>query len=71
MNTSESVSGAASFFKGRRFSNTKDIRKYVQVFAEHGEYEHIEKIRNIDEELTADRLMEEYMFLGLLHDRGG
>lgn len=62
--------GAASFFKGRRFSNTKDIRKYVQVFAEHGEYERIEEIRNIDEELTADRLMEEYMFLGLRMTEG-
>lgn len=62
--------GAASFFKGRRFSNTKDIRKYVQVFAEHGKYEDIEEIRNIDEELTADRLMEEYMFLGLRMTEG-
>lgn len=56
--------GASSFFKKRRFCNTKDINTYINC------EDSFDKIRNVDEELNSDRLMEEYMFLGLRMTKG-
>ncbi len=62
--------GAASFLKGRRFSNTKDIKKYIQTFTEDEGFGNVSDIRDLDEDLNADRLMEEYLFLGLRMTEG-
>ena len=71
--------GAASFLYGRRYTNTSSLEDYIDGMARHRELmtfgDHvansgkardiIEHMRNVEEELDADRLMEEYMFLGL------
>ena len=71
--------GAASFLYGRRYTNTFSLEDYIDGMARHRELmtfgDHvansgkardiIEHMRNVEEELDADRLMEEYMFLGL------
>lgn len=71
--------GAASFLYGRRYTNTDDIAEYIDVMSRchelglfgdpavnAGKVRNLtEGIRNIDEDLCAERLMEEYMFLGL------
>lgn len=54
--------GASSFFKGKRFSNTRDMDIYLDRFSGVGKaYE----IRVQEEDASVSRLMEEYMFLGL------
>lgn len=62
--------GAASFLKGRRFSNTKDIEKYIQTFTPNEIVKDLSCMRTVDEDLNSDRLMEEYMFLGLRMTEG-
>lgn len=71
--------GAASFLYGRRYTNTSDIGSYVDTMerchdldtfgdpvVNSGKVRNIlDKMRCIEESLNADRLMEEYMFLGL------
>ena len=51
--------GAASYFRGARFTNTDDMDIYNK-----------KPVRYIDETVDADRLMEEYMFLGLRVTQG-
>lgn len=62
--------GAASFLKGRRFSNTNDIEKYIETFTPNEAVRDLSCIRTVDEDLNSDRLMEEYMFLGLRMTEG-
>lgn len=65
--------GAASFARGRRYTNTGDIAEYTDIMERYGERgflaqaddEFAGKLRHVDEDLDAERLMEEYMFLGL------
>ena len=71
--------GAASFLYGRRYTNTGDIGNYIDTMENCHELvtfgdpvansrkvrDLLEQMRNVDEELNSDRLMEEYMFLGL------
>ena len=71
--------GAASFLYGRRYTNTSSLEDYIDGMERHRELmtfgdpvansgkarDIIEHMRNVEEELDADRLMEEYMFLGL------
>ena len=71
--------GAASFLYGRRYTNTSDIGNYVDAMERCHELDTfgdpvvnsgkirdiLEKMRRVEEDLNADRLMEEYMFLGL------
>lgn len=65
--------GAASFFERRRFSNTRDFQLYTDtIYHSVSETQHTEKrldvlkkIQNKDEEINTERLMEEFMFLGL------
>lgn len=54
--------GASSYFKGNRFTNTEKLDIYLDRFIG-GKKEN--DIRHVDEEVNSDRLMEEYMFLGL------
>lgn len=61
---------AASFFKGRRFSNKRSISEYISVMndsilnKENPDIS-LDAFHVIDEDINAERLMEEYMFLGL------
>lgn len=71
--------GAASFLYGRRYTNTSDIGEYIGTMEECHELitfgdpvansrkirDLLERTRTVDEEINSDRLMEEYMFLGL------
>ena len=71
--------GAASFLYGRRYTNTSSLEDYIDGMERHRELltfgdpvtnagkarDILEQMRNVEEELDADRLMEEYMFLGL------
>lgn len=71
--------GAASFLYGRRYTNTANIEDYVDAMERHKELvtfgdpienagkarDILEHMRIVEEELDSDRLMEEYMFLGL------
>ena len=71
--------GAASFFNGRRYSNTSDIKQYVDTMEEVFEKRSIDEayripellsIRHIDEAVDIDTLMEEYVIFGLRMTRG-
>lgn len=76
--------GAASFVNGRRYSVTRDIEEYMDCMDECAgllrggsrmhEDESISRllggIRYVDETVNAERLMEEYMFLGLRMIKG-
>ncbi|MGN0396337.1 MAG: radical SAM family heme chaperone HemW [Coprococcus sp.] len=62
--------GASSFWKNRRFSNTQNMEKYIEAFSNYTASSDIMKVRTIDETLNVDRLMEEYMFLGLRMMKG-
>ena len=71
--------GAASFFNGRRYSNTSDIKQYVDMMEEVFEKRSIDEayripellsIRHIDETVDIDTLMEEYVIFGLRMTRG-
>lgn len=71
--------GAASFFNGRRYSNTSDIKQYVDTMEEVFEKRSIDEayripellsIRHIDETVDIDTLMEEYVIFGLRMTRG-
>lgn len=67
--------GAASLLKGRRFSNIRDMGRYLQLmnkFKDMNEIKDISdtkdnplKIRENIEQLTQQQRMEEFMFLGL------
>lgn len=65
--------GAASFFQKRRFSNTRDLNLYIDTIyetvncqlSESQTEKRFEMLRTKDEDINTDRLMEEYMFLGL------
>ncbi|SEG13171.1 oxygen-independent coproporphyrinogen-3 oxidase [Eubacterium ruminantium] len=74
--------GAASYFKGERFNNTKDIDKYIAVMQEaqpeiasspdkfHVYEEVTGQIRENVETIYIDSRIEEFMFLGLRMTRG-
>ena len=71
--------GAASFFNGRRYSNTSDIKQYVDTMEEVFEKRSIDEAyripellssRHIDETVDIDTLMEEYVIFGLRMTRG-
>lgn len=74
--------GAASLFKGERFSNIRDIRKYLNLMEEinrempqvSDRYQFFEKYQKIlRHDVTTmyiDRRIEEFMFLGLRMIRG-
>ena len=71
--------GAASFFNGRRYSNTSDIKQYVDTMEEVFEKRSIDEayripellsIRHIDETEDIDTLMGEYVIFGLRMTRG-
>ena len=71
--------GAASFFNGRRYSNTSDIKQYIDTMEEVFEKRSINEayripellsIRHIDETVDIDTLMEEYVIFGLRMTRG-
>lgn len=74
--------GASSFVGGRRYANTPDIRSYIAVLEDcrrrlqcgghdaASAAELAETMRRVDEEVDAERLMEEYMFLGLRMTNG-
>ena len=71
--------GAASFFNGRRYSNTSDIKQYIDTMEEVFEKRSIDEayrmpellsIRHIDETVDVDTLMEEYVIFGLRMTRG-
>ena len=59
--------GAASLFKGKRFSNTSDINRYINMLERDvmNADEIWESINESDEVLTKNDEMEEFMFLGL------
>ncbi len=57
--------GASSFWRNRRFTNTRDIKKYITAFSDKNSHLDETEIRTVDETLNSDRLMEEFMFLGL------
>ena len=74
--------GAASYFKGQRFSNTRDIDRYIEIFQENqseiaagqDKFTVFDKVsselRANVETLYIDSRMEEFMFLGLRMIRG-
>lgn len=74
--------GAASYFKGQRFNNTKDIDKYINIFQENqseiaagqDRFTVFDKVtaelRENIETLYIDSRMEEFMFLGLRMIKG-
>lgn len=70
--------GAASFFEGRRFSNTRDLLLYLHTVCDGAVKEQrpealrrlLQKIQIRDEDVNTERLMEEYMFLGLRMMKG-
>ena len=71
--------GAASFFNGRRYSNTLDMKQYIRtmedVFDKRSadeiyQSQALDTIRHIDETVDVDTLMEEYVIFGLRMTRG-
>ena len=56
--------GSASLYRGTRFSNTTDMKTYLQYSA------NLEKIRENVQTLTEQEKMEEFMFLGLRMTEG-
>ncbi len=71
--------GASSFFNGRRYSNTEEIYTYIDTLEDvfdMRELEHtyrikeLEKLRHVDEEVDAEKLMEEYVIFGLRMTKG-
>ena len=74
--------GASSMFKGERFTNIRDLDRYIQLMQEAGEkmtpevdklllYDAVTNaLRTEQTAMYVDRRMEEYMFLGLRMIRG-
>ncbi len=74
--------GASSYFKGERFSNIKDIRKYLEIMEDVNrdmpqtldKYKFFENVsKTLRSEVTTmyiDRRIEEFMFLGLRMIKG-
>lgn len=74
--------GASSLFKGERFTNTRDLDRYLQLMQETSEkmtpevdklllYDAVTNALRTDQTaMYVDRRMEEYMFLGLRMIRG-
>ena len=74
--------GASSLFKGERFTNTRDLDRYLQLLQEASEkmtpevdklllYDAVTNALRTDQTaMYVDRRMEEYMFLGLRMIRG-
>ena len=74
--------GASSLFKGERFTNTRDLDRYLQLMQEASEkmtpevdklllYDAVTNALRTDQTaMYVDRRMEEYMFLGLRMIRG-
>lgn len=58
---------ASSYFEGKRFSNTADMKAYLPAFEEEGAPS---RIRTVEEVVTRERAMEEFMFLGLRMTEG-
>ena len=56
--------GAASYINGTRYSNTKEIQKYLK------DSSHIDEIRFLTDAPSAIKRMEERIFLGLRLDQG-
>jgi oxygen-independent coproporphyrinogen-3 oxidase len=74
--------GAASFFKGQRFSNIKDLDKYIEILQNaqsdiaaakdiYNTYDEVTgSLRESVETLYIDSRIEEFMFLGLRMTKG-
>lgn len=71
--------GASSFFNGRRYSNTEEIYTYIDTLEDVFDMseldrtykiKELEALRHIDEEVDAEKLMEEYVIFGLRMTRG-
>lgn len=58
---------ASSYFEGKRFSNTADMEAYLPAFEEGSAPS---CIRTVEEVVTRERAMEEFMFLGLRMTEG-
>lgn len=71
--------GASSFFDGRRYSDTNEIYTYtdtledvfdVRELSHTYKIKELEAMRNVDEEVDAEKLMEEYIIFGLRMTKG-
>ncbi len=62
--------GASSFFNGRRYSNTRDIFDYIDAMDSHEDADIVENSRTVEENLTIENMMEEYVILGLRKTAG-
>ena len=57
--------GASSYMDGCRFSNEKDLRRYLALDLEHDCGEGLRELAGPVEQLSREARMEEFMFLGL------
>ena len=62
--------GASSYMDGCRFSNEKDLRRYLALELEHDCGEGLRELAGPVEQLSREARMEEFMFLGLRMTRG-
>lgn len=62
--------GASSYMDGCRFSNEKDMRRYLSLDLEHDCGEGLRELAGPVEQLSREARMEEFMFLGLRMTRG-
>ena len=62
--------GASSYMDGCRFSNEKDLRRYLALDLEHDCGEGLRELAGPVEQLSREARMEEFMFLGLRMTRG-
>lgn len=62
--------GAASLINGRRFTDIRDIRKYISFFENYNYETGIHGIHENIEKLSINDRMEEFMFLGLRMTKG-
>ncbi len=59
--------GAASYYDGKRFANTREMKEYLQILSCKFEdpEEYMEQLRRDVQSLSMQEAMEEFMFLGL------
>ena len=62
--------GASSYMDGCRFSNEKDLRRYLALDLEHDCGEGLRELAGPVEQLSREARMEEFMFLGLRMNEG-